>query len=177
MTELRVEEAEAGRWNIVIHTPVILGTCSDRSVAVEIISRLASDIAGRPDHQANNTNAGQIGEGAYKPSPTAAPGHEQEARRSEWTASEIEDAICRIVAGEKLSDIAEDTGKRSPLAHHKRAEALQTQPLVTRKASSMTSQEHPAARNTERAICRTCEKEFTMSVESIDRCARCSHGA
>ncbi len=86
-----------------------------------------------------------------------------------WTDDEIDAALIRIQAGERVKDVAASAGKsfgslRGKWANFKRYNKIELAGALTK----------PEIDDADRDDCRLCGKSFRPTAESLDLCAGCS---
>lgn len=166
-----------GEYGIFESQPVLIGVFPDRANAERVLQLLAAGAdeaktlapttpaAPKPDTKPHAPKA---------PAATLAPKPASSGAALEtWTEDELETAIARLVAGEKLKDVAADMGKnwvslRSKWANAKRHGAVAGK-------TSAPPQTQPAEEDMEE--CRLCGKAFRPSLERMDLCKACDNDA
>lgn len=182
----QLRERPDGQVEIIVNRPSVLGVMADADMAERFVAFLkleepeltedepasfgkaAADVADAEDLDLEEDTAAapfttarvaQVPAPVERPSPPAVL---PATVPPEVTESDIEVAFRRIAAGERLSDVARDVGM---LVYSLRARWA---------AHCRHLQRHLADGGQE--DCSLCQKPFTPSITSPDKCARCAKG-
>lgn len=188
--ELR--EAQPGKFEVVQHNPVVLGTFADMQIATKFFDFLVheeSTVTAELELASDETVPEEVATPAQPvvaQTETTAPVFSDEA----WTDGELESAFKLLSEGHKLRIVAAQHGKcwkklRSKWAASKRGGGNISAPQASTALVPVTSAAEPPLQKVTTAIselndqqvCRICEKHFTATPDNLDLCARCNHGA
>lgn len=171
-----------GQVEIVLYRPEVVGVMNDRDMAARFVAFLEQDdpdlIVEEPSGfatasadvaEAEDLNLGDLVERGLPQDRTALPAVIEAPRPpvfvaapKELTEAEIEAAFERILGGEKLTAVATSIG-------------ITMGRLRGMWAAHLKQLQRHMAEGGQQA-CTLCQKLFTPSVSSPDKCARCSHG-
>lgn len=172
-----------GQVEIVMSRPTVVGTMADRGMAARFVAflkldepelveeepasfaRAAADVAEADNLDLDDEPAKRPARQAQLPAVVekpVTPARLPATVPAEMSEAEIESALTRVGAGEKLADVARDVG-------------MSLYSLRGRWAAHCRHlQGHLAAGGQEECV--LCHKPFTPSVTSPDKCARCAKG-
>lgn len=154
--DFKVREAADGQFEIVLSMPVVIGTFVDKDMASKVMRLLIDDALAEC---AAPPKADETRKPASSILPSKAGLEEVE---DDWTAPELEEAYARLIAGEKVTDVAVSFGKSWTVLRAKWASQKKS---MMAPDSSLDLEE-----------CRLCGREFKPSAAAQDICARCARG-
>lgn len=188
----QLRERPDGQIEIVVNRPTVIGVMTDHDMAKRFVAflkedepelveeeppsfvRAAADVAdaaaedeGISAFRDPGAAAKGVGEAMLRHLPAVVDRPSPPARLpvtvpAELSEAEIEVALMRVAAGEKISDVAREVGMTMGSLRGRWA------------AHCRHLQSHIAEGGQENCV--TCSKPFTPSITSPDKCARCAKG-